>query len=614
LTQTNTAAVSGIGGIGKTQTGIEYAYRHRGDYQAVLWGSADVAGSLLSGFAALANTLDLPEKDEKELSAVAGGVTGWLESHSGWLLILDNIDTVEDLNIVRRLVPSGSGGHLLITTRLFGTGQIAQVVELEKMEPEEGALFLLRRAKILALDTPLEAASEGDRTLAAQFSREVDGLPLALDQAAAFIEETPSTPAEYLNLYRTEGTRLRKQRGDVGTEHPSVTVTFSLAFSRLAEKNAAAADLLQACAFLAPDAIPEEIFTQGGPELGERLSLLAAKPLDFAEAMRDAGKFALIRRNAAAKSLDMHRQVQEVLIDEMELETRRLWAERVAAAFWKFFPSPEFRNWTQCERLLPHAKAVARHITDFGLDSQSARFLLNDTAYYLYERAEYTEAEPLFQRALAINEKVSGPDHPNTATSLNNLAALYDDQGRYEQAEPLHQRALATREEALGPDHPVTATSLNNLALLYYNQGRYEQAEPLYQRALAIREKALGPDHPVTATSLNNLAALYDDQGRYEQAEPLYQRALAIYEKAMGPDHPDTARSLNNLAVLYDNQGRYEQAELLFQRALAIRENALGPDHPSTAISLNNLAGLLQKTGREAEAKALRARAKAAKP
>src|SRR5262249_51480882 len=151
-----------------------------------------------------------------------------LKSHSGWLLILDNIDTVEDLNIVRQLVPYGSLGHLLITTRVHGTGRIAKVVELNQMEAHEGALFLLRRARLIAPEATLEAASGTDRLAAIQISNEVDGLPLALDQAAAFIEEMPSTPAEYLNLYQTEGARLRTLRGAFAAEHPSVTVTFSL--------------------------------------------------------------------------------------------------------------------------------------------------------------------------------------------------------------------------------------------------------------------------------------------------------------------------------------------------------------------------------------------------
>jgi tetratricopeptide (TPR) repeat protein len=458
------------------------------------------------------------------------------------------------------------------------------------MEPPEGARFLLRRGGLAA----------GDQVLAEQISRAVDGLPLALDQAGAFIQETPSSPDEYLTLYRTEGAQLRKRQPGISAQHASVTVTFSLAFSRLVEKSPAGADIVRACAFLAPDAIPEEVVT---------LPELRGKPLDFLVAVQDAGRFALLRRNATAKTLEMHRQVQEVIKDQMDTETRRLWAVRVLEALDGIFPSPEFRNWPQCEALLPHARVAAGHVSEFGLESQSAARLLNKTAYYLNERAEYPEAERLYLRALAIREKALGPDHPDTANSLNNLALLYDNQGRYDDAEPLYQRALAIREKVLGPDHPKTATSLNNLAALYVAQSRYDEAEPLYRRALAIREKALGPDHPDTATSLNNLALLYKKQGRYEQAEPLYQRALAIREKALGPDHPDIATSLNNLAGLYDNQGRYEQAEPLYQRALAIREKALGPDHPDTANSLNNLAVLYDNQGRYDDAEPLYQRA-----
>jgi CHAT domain-containing protein/Tfp pilus assembly protein PilF len=186
--------------------------------------------------------------------------------------------------------------------------------------------------------------------------------------------------------------------------------------------------------------------------------------------------------------------------------------------------------------------------------------------------------------------------------SLNNLAALYDNQGRYADAEPLFKRSLAIQEKAFGPDHRDVATVLNNLAALYDNQGRYAEAEPLYKRSLAIREKALGPDHPDVANALINLAWLYDHQGRSADAEPLYKRSLAIYKKALGPDHPDVAQALNNLAVLYYHQGRSADAEPLYKRALAIREKALWPDHPDIATALNNLAVLYSDQGRYADA------------
>ncbi len=239
--------------------------------------------------------------------------------------------------------------------------------------------------------------------------------------------------------------------------------------------------------------------------------------------------------------------------------------------------------------------------------------VLNNTALSLKEGGDYAGAEPLFRRALALDEKAQGPDHPTVATELNNLAELLREKGDYAGAERLYRRALSIREKTLGLDHPDVATSLNNLALLLYSKGDYEAAEPLYRRALVIDEKALGPDHPTVATLLNNLAELLRAKGDYAAAEPLYRRALSIREKALGPDHPSVAISLNNLALLLYTKGDYAGAEPLFRRALTIDEKALGPDHPTVATVLNNLASLLKKKGDYAAAEPLCRRALAIK-
>lgn len=206
------------------------------------------------------------------------------------------------------------------------------------------------------------------------------------------------------------------------------------------------------------------------------------------------------------------------------------------------------------------------------IENPDDALLLNETGLALYKAGKYVEAEPLYQRSVAIWEKSLGKDHPYVATSLNNLASLYRTQGKYEQAEPLFIRSLAIRGKAYGKDHPSIANSLNNLAGLYSTQGKYEQAEPLYQRSLAIREKSLGKDHPDVALSLNNLAALYYEQGKYEQAEPLYQRSFAIWEKNL-KDHHYVALSLNNLAYLYTAQGTLNKVEPLFQKSLRIKNH-----------------------------------------
>ena len=586
LTEKSTAAISGLGGMGKTQTAIEYAYANRHQYSVALWCVADSRDALVSGFAAFARLLDLPEKTEKDLSVVAAAVRGWLESNSGWLLILDN---VEDLMVVREFAPNVSG-HVLITTRPHATGAFAEPVELRKMTPDEGADFLLRRAK-----------KKDGHASAREISIEVDGLPLALDQAGAFIEETPSTFEEYLELYRKKGGALRAQRGDLATDHPdSVTITFSLAFAKLAEANPAAADLVRGCGFLAPDAIPEEIFTQAGDEWGE--------PIAWLKMMKDAGRFGLMRRDAESKSLYIHRLVQEVVKDEMSVETRWAWAERLVQALSKVFPEIEFRNWPQCERLLPHARTVARLLEDIGLESAEAALLLNESGSYLCRRAQFAEAEPLFQRALTIHEGVLGTEHSYTVASQSNLAVLYLDQHRNIEAEPLLRRSLEIAEKTLGPEHLETARGVNNLAGFYHNQGRYAEAEPLFQRALAIMEKAHGSEHPNTAIGLNNLAKLYGDQGRCADAEPLYRRAIAIREKTLGPEDPNTANSLHNLAALYEKQGRYAEAEDLCRGALAIVEKAFGPDHPYTINVIRNHVVILRKLGRHDEADKLLAR------
>ncbi len=249
-------------------------------------------------------------------------------------------------------------------------------------------------------------------------------------------------------------------------------------------------------------------------------------------------------------------------------------------------------------------RALAIDEKALGPDHPEVATGLNNLALLLYATGDYAAAEPLFRQALAISEKALGPDHPTVATCLNNLATLLRQEGKYAEAEPFYRRALAIDEKALGPDHPEVAGCLNNLATLLYAKGDYAAAEPLFRRALAIDEKALGPDHPYVATNLNNLAALLKQEGKYAEAEPFYRRALAIDEKAMGPDHPDVARNLNNLAVLLYAKGDYAGAEPIVRRAVAIDEKALGPNHPQTQLHRKNLDELLQKSAQASAPKA----------
>jgi len=250
-------------------------------------------------------------------------------------------------------------------------------------------------------------------------------------------------------------------------------------------------------------------------------------------------------------------------------------------------------------------EALAIREKVLGPDHLDVANSLNILGLLYVNQGRYAEAEPLYQRSLAIREKALGADHAEVARVLNNLGTSYIKQGRYTDAEPCFKRSLIILERTFGPEHGDVATALGNLGLLYSNQGRYAEAEPLYLRELAIREKALGPDHPNLATGLNNLASLYTYEGRYADAEPIYKRSLALKEKAFGPEHPDVANSLSNLAHLYSAQGRAGEAEALYRRTLAMREKLFGPEHPDVALSLNNLAELYREQGRYPEAGAL---------
>ena len=142
-----------------------------------------------------------------------------------------------------------------------------------------------------------------------------------------------------------------------------------------------------------------------------------------------------------------------------------------------------------------------------------------------YQQGNYDEAVRSTKAALKA-AKSFGRDDPRLANTLYNLAVLYDAQGKYAEAEPLYNRSLAIKKKDLGPEFPQAALNLDNLADLYQDQGKYHEAEQLYKRALAIDEKVLGPQHPELIVDLNDLAALYHVQGKYADAVPLNKRSL----------------------------------------------------------------------------------------
>jgi tetratricopeptide (TPR) repeat protein len=599
-------AICGLGGIGKTQIALEYAYRWFSLYDVVLWAQADSRSEIISSYTAIAVLLRLSHQNEKDETIAVSAVKDWLQTHRKWLLILDNCDNP---SFIEEFIPPIFGGHVLLTTRSVVLGTHIQCIELKTMTPEVGALFLLRRGRYISSDAPLSDASFKDREQARKIVQALGGLPLALNHAGAYLEKTGCSLFDYLSLYREMGLRLL-QEYEYSTNFPhhptSVATTWSLSFKKVEQQNLAAAELLRFYAFLHPDAIPKMIVIQGGLHLGAELQALSNNLYLFNKAVGTLRSYSLININHDAHNdtLNIHRLVQAVLKDSMNQESYQLWATRAVDAVNDVFPSYiDFSTWHRCELLVSHAQTCILLIEQIRMKTRAATQLLNKVGRYLYDRGRYAEAESYLQHALATQEGLSAPDWREIILSKVNLADLYDEVGRYSESRSLLLQALAIQEEILETNHPDLAMTKTQLAWAYLIPGEYKEAEALYAQALEIRQQSLGPEHIDTAISKMNLAWIYYVQGKYGEAEPLCVEALAVHQQKAGIEHPFTARDQNTLALLYTVQGKYAEAEKLLLQAIDTRKRWMGPEYIGLATSINNLAQIyhLQKKYAEAE-------------
>jgi tetratricopeptide (TPR) repeat protein len=580
-------AINGLGGIGKTQIALEYVYRYVQTYQAVFWVAADPQGDLLGDFVSIAQFLHLPEQHEPNQALIVEAVKEWFRRHEGWLLLFDN---VEDVNAVNAFFPTAGKGHILITTRAQTTGTIAAPCEIEPMDIQEGTQFLFQRVKHLFQNMPLDLM-ESQEKAAEEITRLFAGHPLALDQAGAYVEETGQRLSDYLDLYRERQLALLGYRGDTSTDHSkSVMTTFSLAFEGVERLRPDAAELLRFCAFLHPDALPEELLKAGALSFDQAYQGMARDSYILNAALAVLRKYSLIKRNSTTKTVSMHRLVQDVLKKSMDEAQQRYWAESVVRMLSRAFPDGEPASWPDCLRYLPHARVGMQLLEAWQMHFVEAVRLLNSVGYYLYKRGEYAEAQGRYKQAL---ELLAGDEEQLlTSQILSNLGVLHIHLAHYPQAESYLRRALRIREQLLEPTHPDLAQNLNDLAGVYHNQRNLAEAEPLYQQALAIQEQLLGVEDPATVSTLGNLALLKYSLKKYAEAEELNKRVLAAREKHPDATHVDIGQSLLNLAYVYLRQQRYAEAEALFKQALTIYEGVYGSEHPQTMHALNGL-GLL---------------------
>lgn len=571
--------ISGLGGVGKTQLAIEYAYQHRHEYDYILWTRARSIETLNASYTECATLFKLPECDAQEQEIMVKAVKTWFQTHQKWLLILDSAD---EPNVFVPFLPPTSNGYILLTTRAsnlteLGMG-IAHSLEVTPFTDEQSVRFLLQRANLPGPHTPFEKASLQEREVALQIAHELGNLPLALNQAGAYLAATRTSLTGYFSLYKRYRSDLLKEQRD-GNYSASVATTWNLSFDEVEKRNPAAAELLRACAMMAFDVIPEEILTTGARFLGSELSAMATNAYRLGQAIEVLHSYSLVRRNSREKTLTIHRLVQIVLRDAMSEEERHLWAERVMLAVSATFPEADQRNWSRCERLLPQALAATELIERYQLSGAGAGHLLYQTALYLQNRPRYAPIEQPSPYILPGREQLKEVDMAHIPKNLTSLFSQR--QGQHAQSEALHQRALHALEQLLGLEYGDIISGLDGLAEQYQEQGKYVQAESLYQQILfVLNQQHVGTEHPTPkyaasghpdmAFPLDKLARLHYMQKQYGQAEPLYRKALHIWEQQLGPEHLLIAPLLNDLANLYYAQGQYTQAEPLYKRALLI--------------------------------------------
>jgi tetratricopeptide (TPR) repeat protein len=614
---TQPAAIHGLGGVGKTRLAVEYAIDtiNNKTYTAVFFVTADSVFSLNANLAALAGPplLNLPEFNQPDQSLIVKAVIRALSHRDDCLLILDNVDDdAARRYIFQELLGQLTAPHILITSRLSDWPPDIEDLSVTELKTKEAASYLRARTQ------EKRGKTKNDNTSSEQLADSLAGLPVALEQAAAYINRMHITFDTYIQEFNDSRNKTLARYEDLVNYDSPVLFTWTSTQARL---DPVAHGILRLAAFLAPDPIPTALFESQPDSLTPVTDLLKQEQfyqeiqprdseLNIHDSLAELAGWSMI--NLAADSFIIHRIVQDSVRLTIPSDMQKQWVESALNLVKDYIPGEpppnDVRSWPLWTILEPHVSCIieqAMHLNNL----KPTAWLMNELGLYFKQRVRFDEAEDIYKRSLASNEELLGPDHPTVASCLNNLALLYQATNRLKEAEPLMQRALAINEASFGKDHPNVAIRLNNLAALYKATNRLKEAEPLMQRALKIDEASLGSEHPNVAIRLNNLAALYKATNRLKDAEPLMQRALKIDEASLGSKHPNVARDLNNLAQLYQDTNRLKEAEPLMQRALEIWEKSFGKDHLQVANGLNNLALLYQATNRLKEAESLMQRA-----
>jgi nucleoside phosphorylase/tetratricopeptide (TPR) repeat protein len=588
-------AICGLGGVGKTQIALELAYRmrNRDPECSILWVSCTSYESVEQDYMSIALKLGITDPKPAE---VKQQVKVYLSqgSTARWLLIFDNADDMEMWKTADFL-PDSERGHILFTTR---TRQVAVRLASSHVimisEPDtETAVEILRRS-LITRDLL------NDREAAIALLKELACLPLAIAQAAAYINENDIGLSAYTTLlHGSEPDVIELLSEDFGDEERykdiqnPVATTWWISFRQIQQLNPTAIDYLLFMACINPRHIPQTLLppTTSLKKRTDAIGLLKA--------------FSFINEEGEGCSLNIHQLVH--LATRNWMRKNRLFSQQIlktADRLTEVFPDNYHTNRKLWREYLPHVLSLTEE-AEFRKEEKEYADIVQKTGNCLYSDGRYKEAEDQLLQLLKIRKQVLGPEHPDTLISMAGLAATYCSQGRWKEAEVLEVQVMERHRQVLGPEHPDTLRSMGNLAATYRNQGRWKEAEVLDMQAMERHKQVLGPEHPDTLRSMSSLAATYCSQGQWKEAEELQVQVTEMQKKLLGPEHPHTLTSMAVLAFIYCNIGQQKEAEELQVQVTEMQKKLLGPEHPHTLTGMCNLACFWKSQGKIQAASAL---------